>query len=304
MGELRLRKTKPDGTEFTEVEIATQFLPDELRTALTGIFETGVTADTNQICSLWRGGKLIVEIGHQDLRDGGGDLVKARQVAARLLRVPARLCDQMALFYESFPTQEEFQRITSLRSKRGRPLSWGHLVILIQFRPKQCAVQRQKVDYWIKQTLDHDWTPRQLKNQIDKPRRQQQRQEIREQPRRVPGPTFEAKYFKVREQSASMCDLFVKAHVSKDFGILATLLEMPASEIRQQRNSIIGKLYEVEDLMENLARLAGVMAKDCEAGRKHVADICAAAPSPDKLPPAAPLPGKPEIQNADGSAEK
>jgi hypothetical protein len=95
----------------------------------------------------------------------------------------------------------------------------------------------------------------------------------------LPGPDFRPKYFKLREYGKSFCELLKKAYLSRDQGILAALRDLPASEIRQQPDSITEKLWELEDVIKVLVPLLQDTASDCESGRKYVAEVCAKAPA-------------------------
>src|SRR5579864_477107 len=221
--------------EIPVLQEQTNNVAPELKMALRELFEVDEASERAKIEAMWERARMIAGLGKKEFcADKEGGAVHPFDVAADLLQMSGSYRDVLLQFFHAVPNREALEKITSLRMKCGRCLTWGHLQLLLRFFPSAGGVSRTQFDHWLQRALDENLTVAQLDRAIAEHLRGD-RQPKRAGTRPIPVPrTFDKRCEKLREHVDKLSLHLQQVYVSRENGVLASLEEIPPSVVAKR----------------------------------------------------------------------
>jgi hypothetical protein len=217
----------------------------------------GNNQQANILSRMWVQGRRIENLKrpeYQKAKDGGKP-INPVALLAKYEGVSESYLDKKARLYRVFKTEEERDKLLSLRMKNsGKPLTWAHMEQLLKFYPAD-GKSTEAYDNMLKRTLEEDLAPADIDQHLKSSRRVNGEQEARGggRPVSVP-PTLHGRLSKAIKQTDALMRAFEEIYDNDEYNFIQSVKDMDQEAVAQSSNELVTTIGKLRDNMEELVQ--------------------------------------------------
>jgi hypothetical protein len=206
---------------------------------------------------VWQQGALIERLRREEASKPKTGVVPVNAVllASKIMERDPRYVNKVGQFWRAFPSQEELDKVVSLRMrKNGKPLAWSHFELLLRFWSEDG--DNRQFQSLLKKTVDNSWTISELENHIKTKRRVDGDEESRGggRPVVVP-PTFEGRATRLHDQASLLAVSAREIYLNESNSLYAAIRGMSQHQVAVRAAEILASLDRIEQHGEEVLKL-------------------------------------------------
>lgn len=224
-------KVQPVFDEPEELTAALKRCNDECAELIRKALSFHNSSVTDTIEKKWHLGEIVEQLKDKDLTrpKSGTKPVNPTKVLAGAIGCSGSYLNKSAQLYRAYPGSDKLAWLTSRRTQKGKPLTYGHMEQLLRLRSDTDS--NAKYDEVLKEALANDWSPEEIDQKIKTDKQKEGRSVGKGgRPTPVPGTVFQ-QLARLLEQT----DIIVKndgeLYSNPEHNFMARIKSMPQSAV-------------------------------------------------------------------------
>jgi hypothetical protein len=281
----RVRDPRPQSRPPAAVADLLAGVPAETADLLTRLRDRTEKSGADALRSKWDRGNLIEQL-RTDVKytrsSKPGETVNPLQLASQTTGLSAEALNKEAQFYRIFSDVKNRDWLLALRTERGIPLTYKHVVSVLRLASDDEPGLSKAIRSALEQAAKHNWSPDDLNHHIKAERRGKGQKEAggAGRPFRVP-PTASGRLTRLTSQAAALTNYASQVTGNPKHSVLAALKTLDQAAVAGQHKEFLDLMNRTrEELRRARAAIDLELEQGLPAAEAHI-NLCIRAMAVD-----------------------